>query len=132
MRGVHSSAVERRRDGDGGSVERDARLSLSLDPKNRSLYRRIVKAFLSDLRFRLTGWWSALKPAARGMLAGKILALALFILSTNQGLGLGRRSVAGYVVFSTVWIISLISFVHIAFFGGRIARLVWSILFVTA
>lgn len=68
--------------------------------------------------------------ADRAQLSLKLTGIATFLLLTNGDVG--TRSLVGYAFFSFAWALSILSLIHVAFFGGWLARLVWTVLVVAA
>lgn len=71
-----------------------------------------------------------LAHAERARLSLKLTAIATFLLLSNGDLG--RRSLVGYAFFFCAWALSILSLIHVAFFGSWLSRTVWTILVVTA
>lgn len=75
-------------------------------------------------------WRAQLAHGSRWQWFLKVALLAFFVIGTNDVLG--RRSLPGYVLFGLAWALSVASLVHVAVFGGRIARLLWTLAIVTS
>lgn len=75
-------------------------------------------------------WRAQLAHHSRWLWLLKLALLTFFVVATNDVLG--RRSLPGYVLFASVWLLSLVSIVHVAVFGGRVARLLWTVAIVTS
>lgn len=68
-------------------------------------------------------------------LVPKIVLLLIFIASTNPGVIARAHAIgwqAGLVVYAAIWLASIAAIVFVAFFGGWVARIVWSVLWVAA
>lgn len=75
-------------------------------------------------------WRARLGHGPRWLWLLKLTLLAFFVVATNDFLG--KRSVPGYALFALVWVLSIASLLHVAFFGGRIARSAWTLAIVTS
>ncbi|HEX8796865.1 MAG TPA: hypothetical protein VF765_38200, partial [Polyangiaceae bacterium] len=75
-------------------------------------------------------WRAQLAHASRWQWFLKLAFLAFFVIATNDVLG--RRSLPGYALFGLAWAVSVASLLHVAVFGGRVARLLWTVAIVTS
>jgi lipid A ethanolaminephosphotransferase len=75
-------------------------------------------------------WRARLPRGNRWLWLLKLALLALFVVVTNEFAG--RRSLPGYALFAFVWMLSIAALLHVAVFGGRIARIAWTLAIVVS
>lgn len=75
-------------------------------------------------------WRAQLTRRSRWLWFPKLALLTVFVVATNDFLG--RRSLPGYALFAFAWLLSIASMLHVAVFGGRVARIAWTTAIVTS